>query len=393
MHHERRAPSRILVLLMALACGVGVANLYFPQAITPLLARHLHVSEASAAFVATIMQLGYVVGVFLLVPLGDRLPRKPLIASLFLLAAIGLFIAGSASSLPLLLIASALIGLVTVVPQMLIPMAADLALPGQAGRTVGTVQGGLLGGILLARAFGGTLGEWFGWRAPYLVSGSLAVVIAIALIAALPSTKVTSSQHYPALVATSVRLFASLSELRRSCLYQASLFAGFTAAWTSIALYLTSSVYGYGTAVVGLVALVGAASVLFVPLAGRSTDERGPDAVNLVCFAGMAVAAVVLLGGSLHGRIGLAALIAGMLLLDISVQSSHIANQFRVFALVPDARSRLNSGYMTCVFLGGSAGSLIGARVYVAFGWDAVCGLVALSAAIAFARHIAHLRR
>ena len=207
MQHERRAPSRTLVLLMALACGVGVANLYFPQAITPLLARHLHVSEASAAFVATIMQLGYVFGVFLLVPLGDRLPRKPLIASLFMLAAIGLFIAGSASSLPLLLIASALIGLVTVVPQMLIPMAADLALPGQAGRTVGTVQGGLLGGILLARAFGGTLGEWFGWRAPYLVSGSLAVVIAVALIAALPSTKVSSSQHYPALVATSVRLF------------------------------------------------------------------------------------------------------------------------------------------------------------------------------------------
>ena len=377
---------------MAFACGVGVANLYFPQAITPLLARNLHVSDASAAFVATITQLGYVLGVFFLVPLGDRLPRKPLIATLFGLVAIGLFIAGNAHSLTLLLVASALIGLVTVVPQILIPMAADLAVPGQSGRIVGTVQGGLLGGILLARAFGGTVGEWFGWRAPYLVSGTLALVLALALIVALPSTKVTSSQHYPALVATSVRLFATLSELRRSCLYQASLFAGFSAAWTSIALYLTSSAYGYGTDVVGLVALVGAASVLFVPLAGRATDERGPDAVNLVCFGGMGVAAVVLLGGSLHGAVGLVALIAGMLLLDISVQSSHIANQFRVFALVPDARSRLNSGYMTCVFLGGSAGSWIGARAYIAFGWNAVCGLVALSAAIAFLRHIPHLR-
>ena len=378
---------------MALASGVGVANLYFPQAITPLLARSLRVSEGSAAFVATIAQLGYVVGVFFLVPLGDRLPRKPLIATLFGLVAIGLFVAGSAHSLTLLCVASALIGLVTVVPQILIPMAADIAGPGQSGSAVGVVQGGLLGGILLARAFGGTLGEWFGWRAPYLVSGTLALVAALALVALLPSTKVTSSQHYPALVSTSVRLFATQPELRRSCLYQASLFGGFTAAWTSIALYLTSSAYGYGTDVVGVVALVGAASIFCVPLAGRFTDRRGPDVVNLICFAGMALSAAVLLAGLLHGAVGLLALVAGMLLLDISVQSSQVANQFRVFGLVPDARSRLNSAYMTCVFLGGSAGSLIGARVYVELGWGAVCGLVALSAAIAFARHVPHLHR
>ena len=165
-----------------------------------------------------------------------------------------------------------------------------------------------------------------------------------------------------------------------------------SAAWTSIALYLTSPAYGYGTDVVGIVALVGAASVLFIPFAGRATDTRGPDRVNLAGFGGMAVAAVVLLGGSLHGAIGLAALIAGMLILDVSLQSSHIASQARVFALVPGARSRLNSTYMTCVFLGGSAGSWLGARVYIAFGWNAVCALVAVSAAIAFARHVPHLR-
>jgi predicted MFS family arabinose efflux permease len=329
---------------MALASGVGVANLYFPQAITPLLARSLHVSDGSAAFVATIAQLGYVVGVFLLVPLGDRLPRKPLIATLFGLVSIGLFVAGSAHSLTLLCVASALIGLVTVVPQILIPMAADLAGPGQSGSVVGIVQGGLLGGILLARAFGGTLGEWFGWRAPYLVSGTLAVLVALALVALLPSTKVTSSQHYPALV-------------------------------------------------FGVVALVGAASVFCVPLSGRFTDRRGPDLVNLICFAGMAVSAAVLLAGLLHGAVGLVALVAGMLLLDISVQASQVANQSRVFALVPHARSRLNSAYMTCVFLGGSAGSVIGARVYIDLGWGAVCGLVALSAAIGFARHVPVLSR
>jgi predicted MFS family arabinose efflux permease len=151
----RSLAPRWLFLLMALASGVGVANLYFPQAITPLLARSLNVSEGSAAFVATISQLGYVIGVFLLVPLGDRLPRKPLIATLFGLVSIGLFVAGSSHSLTLLCVASALIGLVTVVPQILIPMAADLAGPGRSGSVVGIVQGGLLGGILLARASAG----------------------------------------------------------------------------------------------------------------------------------------------------------------------------------------------------------------------------------------------
>ena len=378
---------------MAVATGVGVANLYFPQAITPLLARSLDVSEGAAALVTTITQLGYVVGVFFLVPLGDRLPRRPLISTLFGLIALGLFLAGTAHTLTVLLVASALVGLVTVVPQMLIPMAADIAPAGQVGRVVGTVQGGLLGGILLARAFGGTVGDWFGWRAPYLVSGVLALLLGIALIVSLPSTRISSSQHYPALVSTSVRLFATLSELRRSGLYQASLFAGFTASWTSIALYLTSPAYGYGTDVVGIVALVGAASLLCAPLAGRAIDRRGPDDVNLICFAGMAVSALVLLGGTLHGAVGLTALIAGMLLLDMSVQSSHIANQFRVFSLDPAARSRLNSGYMTSVFLGGAVGSWIGARAYVAFGWSAVCGLVALAAAIAFARHVPYVRR
>jgi predicted MFS family arabinose efflux permease len=151
---------------MALACGVSVANVYFPQAISPLLAADLHVSESSAALVATFTQLGYAAGIFLLVPLGDRLPRRPLIATLMGVVAVGLFLAGSTSSLPALIIVSVVVGAATVVPQMLIPLAADLVDAAHRGRIVGVLQGGLLGGILLARAFGGMVGEWLGWRAP-----------------------------------------------------------------------------------------------------------------------------------------------------------------------------------------------------------------------------------
>jgi predicted MFS family arabinose efflux permease len=385
---ERPLLSRRLTLLLAAACGVGVANVYFPQAITPLLATDLHVSRGAAAFVATTSQLGYVLGIFFLVPLGDRLPRRPLIVSLFAVVAIGLFLSGAAPSLALLLVLSALVGAATVVPQILIPMGADLADGASAARVVGALQGGLLGGILLARTFGGTLGQWLGWRAPYLIAGGLAMLLSALLAVALPATPGSSSHRYPALLATSLRLFRELPDLRRSCFYQAALFAGFTAAWTSLALFLTGSTYHYGTSVVGLVALVGAVSVVGVPLTGRLIDRRGPDGVSRVSFIGVGLAAAVLLAGSLGGRAGFVGLLAGMLLLDVSVQASQVANQARIFALVPDARSRLNSSYMTCVFLGGSAGSWIGTRAYLAFGWNGVCAVVAVAGALALGRDV-----
>jgi predicted MFS family arabinose efflux permease len=385
---ERPALSRRLTLLLAAACGVGVANVYFPQAITPLLATDLHVSRGAAAFVATTSQLGYVLGIFFLVPLGDRIPRRPLIVTMFAVVAIGLFLCGSAPSLAPLLVLSVLVGAATVVPQILIPMGADLADGGGAASVVGMLQGGLLGGILLARTFGGTLGQWLGWRAPYLVAGALAVLLSALLAVALPASPSSSSHRYPALLATSLRLFRTLPDLRRSCFYQAMLFAGFTAAWTSIALFLTGSEYGYGTSVVGLVALVGAVSVVGVPLTGRLIDRRGPDGISRASFIGVGAAAAVLLTGSLGGRVGFAGLLAGMLLLDCSVQASQVANQSRIFALAPEARSRLNSSYMTCVFLGGSAGSLIGTRVYLAFGWNGVCAVVGVAGALALARDL-----
>jgi predicted MFS family arabinose efflux permease len=385
---ERPVLSPRLVLVMALACGVGVANAYFPQAITPLLAADLHVSGSAATSVATMAQVGYALGIFFLVPLGDRLSRRPLVAGLFGLVAIGLFLSGTLSSLPLLYTFSAVVGAATVVPQVLIPMAADLADKKNAASVVGMLQGGLLGGILLARAFGGTLGEWLGWRAPYLVAGVLAVLLAAILVLALPKTKSASQHTYPALLGTSLRLFATLPDLRRSCFYQGLLFGGFTAAWTSIALLITGPSYGYGTSVVGLVALVGAGSVFMVPAAGRWIDRRGSDIVNLVCIIGVVLAAALLLTGLLGGIAGLIGLIVGMLLLDVSVQSSQVANQARIFALVPGARSRLNSAYMTCVFVGGSVGSWVGARIFVGLGWGAVCGLLAAAAVIALIRHL-----
>jgi predicted MFS family arabinose efflux permease len=382
------ALSRRTLLVLALACGVAVADVYFPQAISPLIGTGLHVSAGTAAAVVTAAQLGYTAGIFLLVPLGDRLPHRPLVVTLMVCTGAELLLAGLAPTLGVLVAASALVGVTTVVPQILLPMAAGLASAERRGQVTGTLLSGLLGGILLARTFSGTLGEWLGWRAPYLVAAALVLVLAAVLSRTIPVTVPSSGQRYPALLAEPLRLLRAEPELRRSCLYQALMFGGFTAAWTSIALLITGRTYGLGTPAVGVIALVGAGSVFCTPVAGRWVDRRGPGAVNLVCFLVAITAALLLLAGALGGVVGLIALGGGMLLLDVAVQSGQVANQARIFALRPEARSRLNTAYMTCSFLGGSAGSWLGVRVYTGPGWAGVCGLVALAAGAALARHL-----
>jgi predicted MFS family arabinose efflux permease len=381
-----------LILVLALACGVGVANIYFPQAISPLIARGLHVSSGSATDVVTAAQLGYAVGIFMLVPLGDRLPHRRLLAVLLGITGLGLLAAATAPSLPVLVAASVVVGAATIVPQIIIPMAAGMVADDRRGAVTGTLLSGLIGGILLARAFGGFLGQWLGWRAPYLVAAVLAILLAVVLAIAVPKTAPSSRQRYPALLAASVHLFRAEPELRRSCFYQATVFAAFNAAWTSLALLVTGPRYGLGPSAVGLIALVGAASMFCTPIAGRIIDRRGADTVNIICMAGAVVAAAVLAYGIRGGAGGLIALTLGMLLLDVAMQCGQVANQTRIFALRPEARSRLNTAYMTCAFLGGSAGSWLGVRAYIRFGWLGVCALVAVLVSLALTRHLLHRR-
>ncbi|MFF9584585.1 MFS transporter [Streptomyces achromogenes] len=385
-------PPRRVILALALACGVSVATVYFPQAISALIAADLNVPAGEAALVVTAAQFGYAGGIFLLVPLGDRLPHRRLITTLLALTAAGLLLAGAAPNLPVLVAASAATGVTTVVPQIIIPMAAGLVPAERRGAVTGTLLSGLIGGILLARTFGGTLGEWLGWRAPYLTAATLILALALLLARVVPDTTPTSRQPYPALISAPLRLLREEPDLRRSCLYQATVFAGFSAAWTALTLLVTGPAYDMGAQTVGALGLVGAASMFCTPIAGRAADRRGPDAVSLWCLLGAIGSAGVLVLGGTGGTAGLVVLAGGMLLLDVAVQGGQVANQARNFALRPDARARVNTAYMTCAFLGGSAGSWLGVRAYDGLGWPGVTGLVALMAAIALARHLTRPR-
>lgn len=271
-----RRMSRRTLAILTLTCAVAVGNIYFPQAIAPLVAAGLHLPPDAGALVVTTTQAGYTAGIVLLVPLGDRFPHRPFLVTLLVLTGLGLLAAGCAPALPPLVAASALVGLTTVAAQVAGPLAAGLVAADRRGAVIGTLLSGSTGGMLLARTFSGTLGEWLGWRAPYLVAAALALLLAASLAVTVPLTAASTRRRYPALLAEPLRLLRAEPELRRSCFYQAAVFAGFSAVWTCLALLLTGPAYGLGAQAVGLLALVGAATMLCTPSPAAWWTAWGP---------------------------------------------------------------------------------------------------------------------
>jgi predicted MFS family arabinose efflux permease len=360
-----------MVALMAVATGAVVANLYYAQPVLHQVAREFHSSPGPAALVITCTQVGYAAGLLLVVPLGDLHPRRTLVSRIFAVAALALVGCAVAPSLWLFGLASVAVGGASVAGQVMIPFAADLAPEARRGRVVARIMSGLLLGILLARTLSGAMAQLAGWRSIYWLSAGLMVFFSIILWRALPSEEPRPHSPYWGLVTSSVRLLVDEPMLRRRAWHGACAFACFSVLWTTIAFLLSGSPYHYSNAVIGLFGLVGAGGILAANAAGKLADA------NRVTLS--TVVAGVLIMGSFailwNGRSSLAALIIGIVVLDIGTQGMQITNQSIIYALRPDARSRINSAYMVCYFLGGALGSVTAGIAYSTWGWSGVCVL------------------
>ena len=354
---------------MALTCGLVVANIYYNQPLLAAIGRTFHLSDSSASLVATATQVGYTLGMVFVVPLGDMLERKRLILMMLLGAAACLGLAGFAPSFALLAGASILVGICSAVPQLLLPMAAHLAPEADRGRIVGRVMSGLLIGILASRTLSGYVGAHLGWRAMFEIAAGLMLALLGLLAWRLPQDRPNFAGSYGSLMKSLLTLACTLPALRRSALVGGLLFAAFSVFWTTLAFFLEGPTYGYGSDVAGFFGLIGAVGALAAPLAGKAADTRGPDfAISISILLALVSYAILGLGGY-H----LAGLVLGVIVLDVGVQSAHISNQTKVFSLVPEARSRLNTVYMTGYFTGGSIGSVAGGLAWTHFGWAGVC--------------------
>jgi predicted MFS family arabinose efflux permease len=372
-----------LVWLMALTCGLVVANIYYNQPLLAAIGRTFHIADSQASLVATATQVGYTLGMLLVVPLGDMLERKRLMLWMLLGAAICLGAAALAPSFLLLAVASVLIGICSSVPQLLLPMAASLAPEADRGRIVGRIMSGLLIGILLSRTVSGYVGAHLGWRMVFEGAAGMMLALAGLLAWRLPRDRPNFQGTYASLMQSLLTLIRELPPLRRSALVGAGIFAAFSVFWTTLAFYLEGPAYHYGSDVAGFFGLVGAVGALAAPLAGKTADTKGPRYAITVGILLALVSYVVLgVGGGY-----LAGLVLGVILLDVGVQSAHISNQTLVFSLRPEARSRLNTVYMTGYFTGGSLGSIIGGLAWTHFGWSGVCAVGGLFIALALAAH------
>lgn len=361
--------SRWLVLLMACATGLSVGANYYNQPLLHSIASQFGLSFAGAGIVVTTAQLSYAAGLLLLVPLGDLLERRRLIVAMTLLAAAGLALSATAGSLAWLLVGTAVTGLFSVVAQVLVPFAATLAPEHSRGRVVGTVMSGLLLGILLARTVAGALSEVGDWRTVYAIASGVMLVLALALWRALPRYRRTVGLAYPQLIVSVFRLFGQEPLFRLHTLLGALGFAAFALFWTPLAFLLSAEPYAYSDGAIGLFGLAGALGALGANVAGRLADGgHGRLAVSVALLT--TAAAWLPLALAPHS---LAALLVGILMLDLAVQLGHVSNQNIIYRLQPEARSRLNAGYMTGYFIGGSLGSLASASLYQLAGWTGVC--------------------
>ncbi len=377
---EAGMPARpLLFAVMAICSGVTVANVYLAQPLLTLFARSLGASPSSTGWVVTCAQFGYAAGILFLVPLGDVRRRRPLLTAMLTVTVIALLLAALAPGLSLLAAAAALIGGFTVVPQVLVPLAAELAPPQRRASVVAGVQIGLMTGIIASRVIGGAVGEAFGWRAVYVLAAVLTAAAGLATVVLIPREPARAATiGYGQLLASLPRLWRSEPALRQSCLLHAALFGAYNATWTSLVLVLTHDPYRFSTATAGLFGVLGLAGAFAAPWAGRFIDRRG--ALPIVTAA--LVLTLASAGAYALGRTSIALMIAAIAAVNIAVQWSQIANQARIFAYLPDARSRANTVYMVAVFLSGAVCAALAGAGYATFGWLGVCGLQALLAVV-----------
>jgi predicted MFS family arabinose efflux permease len=373
--------SRRLVLLLAVACGTTVANLYYAQPLLNTLAHAFSVSQGTAGLLITISQIGYVLGLALLVPSGDLQERRGLITVALVITAAGLVAMALSPGYAVFAGALALVGFAATAAQVIVPMSASLAAESERGRAVGTVMSGLLIGILLARTFSGLLAAALGWRGVFWVAAGIMVALALTLRARLPRVPATTDMRYRGVLRSVLSLIAAEPVLRLRMALGFLAFGCFSTLWTSLSFLLSAAPFDYGNAVIGLFGLAGIAGAAAATGAGRLADRgRGRQATWATAI--LMVASWPILYA---GKTSVVWLVVGIAVLDLGVQGIHISNQSAIYALAPEARSRLTTAYMVSYFLGGAALSALSSVLYASGGWEGVCVIGATTGVAALA--------
>jgi predicted MFS family arabinose efflux permease len=362
--------SRTLFLLAGI-CAFSVANIYYNQPLLMLFARSFQSNAAGTSMISMAIQLSYAAGLVLFVPLGDLLDRRVLLSLLITVNAASSALAACAPTLALLIAANIAIGMSSVGAQIVIPAVSLMTAPERRGRAVGIVMSGLLSGILLARTLAGFVGSLGGWRSMYWLAVAIDCALLPLVAIALPKGAKPAGTPYLALLRSLASLFRRESELRQACLCGALMFGSFSALWGALAYLLSNPPYRFASDVAGSFGLAGIAGIFATPYVGRLADRFDARTVVLLGALLTATAFVLISGAGSE----LALLVAGVVILDIGGRAGLVGNQLRALALSESARSRLNTLFMACYFLGGALGTRAGAVLGTQYGWKGIAML------------------
>jgi MFS family permease len=367
---------------LAVVIAVVTANAYYIHPIIGLVAQGFGVGTAAIGLVPALNQLGLALGIVLLLPLGDLYSNRHL--CLIFVAAQTLCLAGMvmADNLALFTAASTLLGFVTIAPYLIPAYASRRVAPERLGQVTALLTAAVIFGILVARLGAGVVAELADWHSVYVIALGL-MVGATAILAATmrrePAAPRTGGARYGALVASVFTLAARNPDMRLWAAIQGLNFAIFTATWLALALHLTSPALGYGTDEVGYLAAVAAVSVFATPRLGRWADKVGAHRARLLAALVQLVGVALLypLGSSIWG------VLAALVLTNAVGPTIDVTGRMTLFTRESEIRTRLTSGYIMAMFLGGALGSALGTAVFASHGWAGTCALLlALSAGV-----------
>lgn len=355
---------------MSISAGLIVANLYYNQPLLHLISLTFGVTEAAVSNIALSTQLGYAFGLLFINPLGDKLSNHTILKFDFIVMIIALIAAGLSQTLFALIVSSFFIGFTSAVPQLFVPMAAQMSDEKGRGRAIGIVMSGLLIGILGSRIISGFIGEEFGWRVMYYAATILMVVLFVILKWKLPKLEPNYNGSYGHLMASLWHYFKTEPSLRLAALRGALAFAGLSAFWTTL-VFLMEDSFGYGSTITGAFGIFGIAGALGATIVGKMNDKISKNKLILFSTILLIISWIVFLvsGESIIG------LILGVILVDLGLQALHITNQNIIFSKNPEARNRVNTIYMVGFFIGGALGTTLGAMAWQHYGWAGVSWL------------------
>ncbi|MCI1821738.1 MAG: MFS transporter [Megasphaera sp.] len=368
VHPEIKKTPRWITFLLAVSCGVIVANLYYTQPLVGPISTDTHLPLASAGFIVTLTQIGYVLGLLFIVPLSDLVENRRLVLAALAVVICALVAAYLAHTALFFLVSALLIGLGSVATQILVPYAAHLATEKQRGQVVGNVMSGLLLGIMLARPVASMITDFFGWRVVFALSAIITTILAVLLACILPRRSPIPTMNYGTLLRSLWKLFKTKSVLRRRSLYQACLFGAFSLFWTVVPLWLTHH-FHLSQQGIALFAFAGVAGAIAAPIAGRLADRGWTKPLTGMAIGIATLAFVITHIFEDNPALSLIMFVIAAITLDMAVSGNLVLGQRAVYALGSDIRGRVNGIFMAVFFIGGAIGSAIGGWAYAYGSW------------------------